>query len=140
MSQIQMVKWSSSWLEHTDENSEKVKIGLWAARKDHAFVTCVLCPSELNLIGFQCLSQHFKSKNHKELSTVKFGQNSKHLSGQQSSSQSKPVVAVDASIHDKIFASQALWLMKDAEDDLTLRDCDKTPALFQRMFPDSSVS
>ena len=50
------------------------------------------------------------------------------------------MVAVDASIYNKSFADQALWLIKFVEDDLTLRDYDSNPALFQHMFPDSSIS
>ena len=121
-----MVKWSSSWLEHTDESNKKMKIRLWAVREDYASATCVV-------------SQLSKRKNHKELCTAKFGKNSKHVSGQQSSSRSKPVLTVDI-IHDKLFAAQALWLLKVAEDDLTPDDCDSTSALFQHMFPDSSIS
>lgn len=37
-------------------------------------------------------------------------------------------------------AAEATWLFKVAENDLSLRDTDKTPLLFQRMFPDSAVA
>ena len=90
-----MVKWSSSWLEHTDESNEQVKIGLWAVKNDHAFAACVLCHSELiyGNKGFTILRAKI-TRNYLRQSSAKTP--SIYLIGQQSSSQSKPVVAVDA--------------------------------------------
>ena len=79
--------------------------------------------------AIQCQLNILRAKTTRNYLLQSLAKITKHLSGQQSSSQSKPVVAVDASICNKSFAAQALWLMKVAENDLTLHDCGNTPAL-----------
>ena len=37
-------------------------------------------------------------------------------------------------------AAEAMWLFKTAEEDMSLRNCDNVPLLFQCMFSDSEIA
>ena len=49
-------------------------------------------------------------------------------------------VGLDNTLDNKVTAAEAMWLFKVAEKDLSLRDCNHMPQLFQNMFPDSKIS
>ena len=49
-------------------------------------------------------------------------------------------VSLDNTLDNKVTVAEAMWLFKVAEKDLSLRDCNHTPQLFQNMFPDSEIS
>ena len=55
------------------------------------------------------------------------------------SSSRKHHITFEPTLKEKVSASEALWVFKVAQDDLSLRGCDGIPSLFQKMFPGSNV-
>ena len=94
--------------------------------------------------GFQSIQQHSKKPKHKTLSDICFGNTVCHFQSTSSTSSSTTdknnIVTLSASFKEKVSAAEAMWVFKVSEEDMTFRDCDNTPALFQNMFSDSTIS
>lgn len=139
-----MVNWSDSWLEKVDFNN--VKVRLWVEKKNGCigYAHCRLCNADLKFAsqGFQAILQHSKKPKHKTVSDLRYGNNVRRFTTETSNvitATKNKTVTFDASVKDKGSAAEAIWLFKVAESDFSLRDCDQTPALFQKMFPDSEI-
>ena len=158
-----MVNWVDAWMEKTDASN--IKVGLWAKKKNKEYTFCLLCSADVKFSkqGFQSLVQHSKYTKHHQLSDSRFASNvrrfvvNKTKPSCSASATSRAVVVscstnitagamaaktvgLDNTLDNKVTAAEAMWLFKVAEKDLSLRDCNHMPQLFQNMFPDSKIS
>ena len=141
-----MVKWSDTWFDKLDANG--IKFGKWVERKSSTHALCRLCNRELKFDqqGLQALKQHSGKPKHVEVSRLAFSDAVRRFetttppSSSTSTSCPPKKVFLGISLQEKVTAAEAMWLFKIAEEDMTLRDCDNVPALFQRMFSDSEIA
>ena len=158
-----MVNWVDAWMEKTDASN--IKVGLWAKKKNKEYTFCLLCSADIKCSkqGFQSLIQHSRYTKHRQLSDSRFASNVRRFVVNKtkpscsvsttsravavSSSTIVPAggmaaktVSLDNTLDNKVTAAETMWLFKVTEKDLSLRDCNHMPQLFQNMFPDSEIS
>lgn len=140
-----MVKWSDTWLNKVDMNGVQMK--LWATKKNDDYASCAFCASDIkyNTAGFHALYQHSGKGKHKEVSKNVVSSNAARIKVNVVPTSDKDVpkrtqLTIDCSLKDKASAAEATWVFFTAENDLTLRCSDGSPAMFQRMFPDSKIT
>lgn len=137
-----MVKWSDTWYEKLDQNG--IKYGQWVEKRTSTHALCKLCNCELKFEqqGLQALKQHSSKPKHTQVSKLAFSNTVRRFETTTSSlapcGEKKLFIA--PSLQEKVSAAEAMWIFKIAEEDMTLRDSDNTPKLFQAMFPDSQVA
>ena len=89
----------------------------------------------------QTLRQHSAKPKHVEISKITFSNTVRGFETCTSlSSTSQKKLFIAPSLQDKVSATEALWLFKTAEKDMSLQDSDNVPALFQNMFTDSEIA
>jgi len=141
-----MVKWCNHWLDRKDDSGNFLR--LWASKKDDSFAHCHICSCDLKFsaLGIHALLQHAAKPKHSTKADVRFSNTVRHLapraeaSSSASTSSASSTLLFDLSLSDKVTAAETTWLFKVAENDLSLRDADRTPSLFQKMFPDSAIA
>ena len=137
-----MDKWSDAWYEKLDQNG--IRFGKWVEKKSSTHALCKLCNRELKFDqrGIQALKQHSGKPRHVEVSEVAFSNTVRRFETSTSSSStslfSQKKVFNASSLLEKVTAAEAMWPLKTAED-MSLRNCDNVPSLFQCMFSDSEI-
>ena len=93
---------------------------------------------------YKPLKQHSGKPKHEELSKLAFLNTVRCFETSASSSSttlpSQKIVFIAPSLLEKVSAAEAMWLFKTAEEDMSLRNCDNVPLLFQCMFSDSEIA
>ena len=156
-----MVNWVDAWMEKTDASN--IKVGLWAKKKNKEYRFCLLCSAISSFLSKVFKAWYNIHDKHHQLYDSRFASNvrrfvvNKAKPSCSASTTSRAVavssstnvtgagmaaktVSLDNNLDNKVTAAETMWLFKAAEKDLSLRDCNHSPQLFQNMFPDSEIS
>ena len=131
-------------LEAEDSNGVRLNLWLWKDDEYHGYCKLCSCQIKFNTQGAQAFTQHSQKKKCKGISDVRFSTSQVHISGEAESASMKKsaskTMILDASKKHKISSAEVIWMFKVAEQDYSLRSCDRVPKLFQTMFSDSNIA
>ena len=126
------------WEDELDPNGFKYKT--WCKKQSDSLAWCDLCKKSLKvfLMGKSAISQHARSKIHKErLNVCSEGPESNDQSAVDD--QDEAVEPLE-DINTKVEKSEIYWSMLCAEHDLSFLLNDHTTKMFPKMFPDSAIA